>query len=469
MKIRLIQPAQLDDRGRPTKFKQLFFPNLGLPTLAGMTPEGIEVGITVEYVDEIDFDETVDLVAVTAQTCQAPRAYQIAEEFKKRGRKTIVGGIHASACPDEALRHFDAVLIGEAEGLWEEVLADVRRGSLKRLYRSAQKPEMTRLVIPRYDLLDYKKYVVPPFARTPLLPIQTTRGCPYHCDFCSVTEFWGPRIRTKPIAHVMKEIEALTPSRVFFTDDNIGADPVYAKELFRALKPLKMRWACQMSTTIMQDPELIELAGEAGCHETFMGIESMDPDNLQSIHKTFNKTADYASLLTRMKEAGILAQVSIIFGLDQDTVSSLQATMEKLLEWDINYVYIALLTPFPGTRLHQRMTEEGRIIDKDWSRYDVTRVVFRPQRMSPAELERVMWDLYARYYSPGNIFKRVHRFRKEYFFNFPRDNAIEEVFFQWHIKNSIEQHCHPFSLGLGDSKVVLQNTVQPLSKEVLHA
>jgi radical SAM superfamily enzyme YgiQ (UPF0313 family) len=142
-------------------------------------------------------------------------------------------------------------VVGEAEGLWETVISDVRHASLKRIYRSPEKPDLTKLVIPRYDLLDYGKYVVPPFARTPMLPIQTTRGCPYRCDFCSVTEFWGPRIRTKPVENVIREIEALNPSRIFFADDNIGADPAYAKRLFKALIPLRKRWACQMSSTIM--------------------------------------------------------------------------------------------------------------------------------------------------------------------------------------------------------------------------
>ena len=448
MRIRLIQPAQLDANGNPKRFERLFFPDLTLPTIAGITPSGVDIGITIEYVDDIDFDEKTDLVGITAQTCQAPRAYQIADEFRKRGTKTIIGGIHASICPDEALQHFDSVLIGEAENLWDRVLEDVRAGGLRCKYEASEKPDLTRLVVPRYDLLDYGRYVVPPFARTPLIPIQATRGCPHDCDFCSVSRFWGHRHRKKPVDHVIREIEAIAPSRIFFSDDNIGADAQYAKELFRALKPLKTRWACQMSTRIMEDPELIELAGEAGCHETLLGIESLNEASLSSIHKSFNKVEHYESLLKRLREAGILAQVSVIFGLDEDNTDNLRRTIDTLLRWDANYVYIAILTPFPGTRLYQRFKDQGRLLDTNWSRYDVTDVVYMPRNMTTEDLKDITWEMYEKCYSAGNILQRAWRFKKQYVFFFPRDNMIEEVFFQFHMRNSIKKRCHPFSVGM---------------------
>ncbi len=448
MKIRLIQPAQLKQDGKPTKFNKLFFPNLGLPTLAGITPAGIDIGITIEYVEEINFDEDIDLAAITAQTCQAPRAYQIADEFRKRGKKTILGGIHASVCPEEALRHFDSILIGEAENLWQEVIDDVKSGDIKRIYKTDHKPDLSELIIPRYDLLDYNHYIIPPLARTPLIPIQATRGCPHACDFCSVSAFWGHKIRKKPVENVIEEIETIKPSRIFFSDDNIGADPEYAMSLFSALKPLKIRWACQMSTTIGKHPELIKAAAESGCHETYMGVESLNEASLESIHKGFNKTAEYESLFKRLADVGILAQVSVIFGLDEDTPDELMKMIDKLLSWDINYLYIAILTPFPGTRLYERFEQENRLLDLDWSPYDVTRVVFQPRSMNIDQLENVMWQAYEKYYSAKNILKRAWRFKKQYVRYFPRDNALEELFFQFHIKNSVKQKCHPFSLGL---------------------
>lgn len=447
MKVRLIQPSQLNENGRPKRFRKLFFPNLGLPTIAALTPAGIDVGITIEYMHDVDLDEDVDLVGITAQTCQAPRAYQLAAEFRKRGKRTIMGGIHASACPEEALGHFDSVLIGEAEGLWDKVLSDVAAGGLQRIYQAEVRPGLSVPVVPRYDLLDYSDYVIPPFARTPLIPIQATRGCPHACDFCSVSEFWGHQVRKKPVANVVREIEVIDPSRVFFTDDNIGADPGYARELFGALGPLKKRWACQMSTTIGRQPDLIAAAADAGCHETYMGIESLNPRSLDSIRKGFNRTDEYEVLFRRLADVGILAQVSLIFGLDDDTADDLRRMIDVVMGWDINYVYIAILTPFPGTRLYDRFKRDGRISTADWSPYDVTRVVFNPKLMDAKQLEDLVFECFGKYYSTSSIFRRAWHFRRQYLRYCPRDNVVEETFFQFHIKSSVEKRCHPFSLG----------------------
>lgn len=447
MKVRLIQPSQLNEYGKPKKFKKLFFPNLGLPTIAALTPSGIDVGITVEYVEDVDLEEDADLVGITAQTCQAPRAYQLADEFRKRGRRTIMGGIHASTCPKEALEHFDSVVIGEAENQWAGVLNDVKTGSLQRVYKAGAKPDMSDLVVPRYDLLDYADYVVPPFASTPLIPVQATRGCPHRCDFCSVSEFWGHQVRKKPVVNVVREIEATSPSRVFFSDDNIGADKEYAMQLFKALMPLKLRWACQMSTTIGRHPDLIEAAAESGCHETYIGIESLNEVSLKSIQKGFNRIDEYETLFRRLADVGILAQVSVIFGLDNDTADDLRRMIDILMKWDINYVYIAVLTPFPGTRLYERFANESRITANEWSPYDVTRVVFQPRQMGARELESLVFECFRSYYSTSAILKRAWRFKRQYLRFFPRDNVIEEVFFQFCIKSSVTKSCHPFSLG----------------------
>ena len=421
MKVRLIQPAQLDEKGRPKKYKKLFLPMLTLPTLAALTPDDIDIAITTEYVEDIDWEENVDLVGISAVTCQAPRAYQIADEFRRRGRRTVMGGIHASACPDEALEHCDAVVIGEAENIWEEVLRDAEQGVLKKIYQAEARPDLSKPTIPRYDLLDYKHYVIAPFARTPLIPIQTMRGCPHQCDFCSVSRFFGREVRKKPVENVIREIEALRPSRVFFADDNLAADPKHALALFEALRPLKLRWACQMSTTAALHPRLIEAAGGAGCHENFVGIESLNPASLRSIHKGFNRVEEYERFFKRCADVGILAQASLIFGLDEDTPETMRQTIDTLLGWDVNYIYIAFLTPLPLTRLHQRFVEDQRIFDQDWSSYDLTHVVFDPKRMSPKELEEMVWEMLERCYSLPNILKRAWRFRRQYVHYFPRD------------------------------------------------
>ncbi|HBA85114.1 MAG TPA: B12-binding domain-containing radical SAM protein [Verrucomicrobia bacterium] len=448
MKIRLIRPSVLNQQGQPTKYTKLFLPNLGLPLLAALTPSGIDIGITIEYIEDIDFDEEVDLVGVTAQTCEAPRAYQIAQEFRKRGRKTVLGGNHAFVRPQEALKHFDSVVVGEADDIWPEVVNDAKAGQLKPLYTPEAKPSLDKLVIPRFDLLDYNQYMIPPFARTPLLPFQTTRGCPHGCDFCSVTQFWGQKLRTKPAALVVRELEALQPSRAFFVDDNITADPQHAMELFRELKPLRLRWASQMSTTVGQHPELIKAAAESGCHETYLGIESFNTESLKTVRKGFNKVQEYRDLFKRLADVGILAQIAIMFGLDFDNPDGLRRMVEELLDMDINYLIISLVTPLPGTRLYDRLLQDKRILETDWSLYDLTHVVFQPQAMSPKELENLMWEMFAKFYAVKNIFKRAWRFKRQYTQYFPRDNAFEEIFFQLHMRHAVVNKLHPFSLGL---------------------
>lgn len=448
MKIRIIQPSQLNEEGKPTKYEKLFLPTLTIATLAGLTPEGVDIGITNEFVEEVDFDEQIDLAVITAQTSQALRAYQIGDEFRKRGTKTILGGIHVSMCPDEASTHFDSIFIGEAEDLWGDVIGDLNNGGLKPVYRAEKKPELSKLVLPRFDLFNYDHYVIPPFAKTPLIPIQTSRGCPHNCDFCAVASFLGHKMRQKPVANVIKEIEFVEPSRVFFSDDNIIGNPEYSKELFTAIKPMKLRWACQMSTRAIDNPELIDLAAESGCHENFVGIESIDAENLKSINKGFNKTERYAELFTRLKQVGILAQASVVFGLDYDTKESLKRTIETVLSWDINYLYIFILTPLPGTPMYTRVKGEGRLLTDDWSSYDMINPIVDFKNISVDDLLDAMWDAYERFYSARNIFRRVGRFKKEYIKFFPRDFVLEEVFFQLSMRKAIQKRAHPFSLGL---------------------
>ncbi|MGA1825532.1 MAG: B12-binding domain-containing radical SAM protein [bacterium] len=449
MKIRLIQPAQLDEYGNTIKYKKLFMPSLTLPTVAALTPKGIDVGITEDYVEDIDFDEDIDLVGITALTCQAPRAYQIAEEFKKRGKKTIMGGIHASFCMEEALRHVDSVLVGEAENLWQRVIEDIKNRDLKRVYKASQNPDLSRSAIPRYDLLDFKNYVIPPFSKTPQIAVQTARGCPHCCDFCSVHPFLGRTIRKKNIRHVVREIEAISPSLVFFSDDNIGADPKHAKELFEAIVPLKIRWACQMDTTIIRYPELIELAAKAGCHETFIGVESLNDDSLHTINKGFNKVSEYKELFRLLKDVGILGQASLVFGLDGDTRNNLEHTIDTVLDWDIKFLYIFILVPLPGTKIYGQMKEEKRIVSHDWSLYDALHATVRNKCLSTDELTAIIWKSYRKFYSVTNILRRIWRFKKQYILFFPRDLAVEDIFFSFCIRKSVKKGMHPFTLGLG--------------------
>ncbi|MFC1671792.1 B12-binding domain-containing radical SAM protein [Planctomycetota bacterium] len=448
MRIRLIQPGRFGENGKPRKFSKLLMPASTMPTLAALTPDGIDVAITDDYVQEVDFDEDADLIGVTAMTCQAPRAYQIADEFRKRGKPVVMGGIHASFRPEEALEHCDAVVMGEAEDIWPRVIDDAERGRIEKTYRAETRPDMTRLAVQRFDLLDFSRYVTPPFSKTPCIPIQATRGCPNRCDFCSVHPFLGRTIRRKPIENVVREIEAYKPSLFFFSDDNIGANPAYARDLFRAITPLRTRWACFMTTAIMKHPRLIELAAESGCHETFVGVESISKDSLSAVHKGFNRIDEYKNLFERLAKVGILSQASFVFGFDGDTLDTLRRTIDLVLEWDVKFLYIFFLLPLPGTVTYDRMTVEGRIARSDWSLYDGLNSVLRYKALDENELEEVIWESYQRFYSLRHIARMAWRFKRQYLSFFPRDNGIEDVFFQLCLRRAVRNRRNPFMLGL---------------------
>ena len=244
---------------RLIKFKQSISYPIGLVTLAALTPPDVEVVIKNESVDEIDLDADVDVVGITGYTSQITRGYELADEFRKRGVTVMLGGIHVSLNPDEAERHADAILVGEAEGMWPQMLADFQAKRLQKRYQLAAYPDMSvNQVIPRYDLIDRAKYIQPPNVKSNLIPIQTARGCPHHCDFCSVVPFLGRKFRMKPIPHVLREIERCGSNYLFFSDDNVIGNFDHARAFFKAITPLNVKWMGQFPSTIGRHPELID-------------------------------------------------------------------------------------------------------------------------------------------------------------------------------------------------------------------
>lgn len=448
MKIKLIQPAQLDDSGKPIKYKKLLLPSGTLATLAALTPEDIEVSVTNEYVDTVDFDADVDLVGITALSCHAPRAYQIADEFRKRGKTVVMGGIHASALPHEALQHADSVVIGEAENIWEKVIRDFQKKSLTPIYKSDKFPDLKKLVLPRFDLANSDKCIKALFSQTPAIPIFTTRGCPFNCHFCSVTKFFGGRYRTKPIDNVLKEIEASGAKDFFFVDDNIMGNPSYSEQLFKEITPLRIRWFSQFSTLVLNTPKLVELAGKSGCHEVILGIESLDEENLKSVNKGFNKIEKYKKVLKLLMDNGISPNVMIMVGMDNDDVGLFNRTLEFLLNNDVNFIHINIITPFPGTKLYEKLESEERILEKDWSKYDVNHVIFHPKKMSGEDLINNVWRNYEVFYSCKNIIKRFYRFRRIYLTRHWRNSFFDDLLFQLHYNSVIKKRVDPYSGGI---------------------
>ena len=404
LKILFVQSSQLNDDGSIWKTKIPWLPRLALPQLAAITPDDIETKIIDEYTENIDFSSNADLIAISATTLQAPRAYQISKEFRKLGKKTIIGGMHASLLPEEAKQHADSVLVGEAEGVWQEVINDFRNNNLKAFYQyKGEKIDITNLSSPDLHKINLKKYKVP------FRLVQTTRGCPHNCEFCAVTKFFGKSYRHRCIEDVVRELENLDSKEIFFVDDNIAANPKRAKELFKAIAPLNISWISQCCTSIAYDEELLELAQESGCVSLLLGLESISSGNLKSVNKSFNKIEDYYYVIDKLHKYGITILGSMIFGMDHDDERVFEKTVKFVEEANIDFPIYWILTPYPNTPLYTKLEEEGRIIERDWSKYDCTKVVFKPKLMSPKTLKEGYKYAYKTSYSIPAIAKRLYK------------------------------------------------------------
>lgn len=404
MKLLLIAPAWHDPLWKKEKHKAIF-PPINLAIVASLTPKDIEVSLIDENVSNIDENVEADLVAITAMTAVAPRAYEIADMFAAKGSKVVMGGIHASALPEEAAQHAHAVAIGEAEAVWPQIIEDFRRGDLKKFYRAEKRPSLEGVPFPRRELWNPSRYLVPG-------TVQTTRGCPYACDFCSVTTFFGRSYRIRPVEEVVKEVAALGTKIVAFVDDNIIGNIRYAKELFRALIPLKIKWFSQASLNIAQDEELMDLAAASGCMGLFIGFESLSQENLKSIHKKQNKVEEYAQAIEKIHKHGLGIEGAFIFGMDGDDEGVFERTVRFARENKLEAAQFGVLTPFPGTPLYEQLERENRIFDRDWSHYDISNVVFKPKNMSPETLYNGKNWAWEEFYSWGSILDRLGILRK---------------------------------------------------------
>ena len=410
MKIRLIDPAYDHPYiGHSQRIiKSIWFAHLTLTTLAALTPSDVDVKITDENVEPIDFEEDVDLVGVTGMVMHAPRAYQIAQRFRQRGIPVVMGGPHASSLPLEAKEHVDAVVIGEAENLWEGLLKDLKNGCLKPFYRAEGYCSMEGMPPPRLNLLRKKAYMT-------INCVQTTRGCPHQCEFCHVTHFFGKTYRCRPVEEVVEEVRRLEGEFIVFIDDNIAGARRYAKELFTQLKPLKKKWASQASMTLARDPELLQLAAESGCVSLFLGIESLSSENLKDVNKSFNHASQFDEAIKIVHDHDIMIVAGFIFGLDHDDEGVFERTIHFCERNKIELPSFFILTPLPGTPVFQRMESEDRLLHKDWSQYNGATVVYRPKLMTEETLQRGFNWACKEAYSWGSIFKRVFHPQQRFF------------------------------------------------------
>jgi radical SAM superfamily enzyme YgiQ (UPF0313 family) len=446
LKILFIYPTRLNTEQKPIKYKKAFLPPLSLAILDGLTPNRHNIKIINDIVEEIDFSPDFDLVAITAMTTQIGRAYQIADRFRNLGVKVVIGGIHATILPEEAKEHADSVVIGEADNLWEDILNDFEKDQFKDFYQDQSKPDLQRLILPKWDHMNLKIYPKPFGHKLPKMPLFTTRGCVFNCKFCSVSKYFGKSFRFKPVGHVIKEIENTNTKSFLFVDDNIACDIGYSRELFKELRKKDINWFSQISTTVLRTPDLIDLAAQSGCTSLFIGIESINKESLKSVSKGFNKVEQYEELFARLRTAGIKPFPSIIFGLDDDTPEQFHTTIDFLMKNKIGNAYFWILTPLPGTELYNEMDREGRILIKDWSRYNLSDVVFQPKNFTPEELYRGYWNAFQQFFTLKNIVKRL-------FYNVPItkkpiDAFFRSLYYQLYYRNKVKSYDHPLSGGI---------------------
>ena len=396
------------------------FPMLGLTLLASHFPKNYEVKIINEAIEKVDFDAEVDLVGITGLTCVIKRAYAVADRFRARGVKVILGGVHPSLLPEEAKEHADAVFIGEAEGGLEELLKDFEAGRLKPIYKNQSWSDLKGMPIPRRDLLG-KQY-------SPIFKaIETTRGCPNRCEFCSVPTINGKRYRLRPLEEVDQELSSIVKKKgeyLFVADDNVTAKEDYALDLLEIFKRHQVKWMGFATVQVAKNERLLKKARESGCISLFIGFESLLQENLDGVSKRFVNTKELSDLVRTIQHHQIGIHGSFIFGFDGDDPAVFKKTVEFVQKSNMELPTFSILTPFPGTPLLRRLEEEGRIIDRDWSHYDMSHVVFKPRKMTVQELQEGY--LWAQKYTcaPRSILKRLLWGPKHHFLYFLMSNFV---------------------------------------------
>lgn len=407
-KILLIQPTPYDNEGKLIKKKKLYFVGLALPLLAALTPKEYEVKIILETIEQVDFNSDADIVAISSMGHAVVRTLDIAKEFKKRGKTVVLGGYMVSLMPEEAKKYCDAVVVGDAEPVWEELLKDYEKGELKEFY----KKELTKLEtpIPRYDLILNKNI-------GDFLPVQAGRGCPNACSFCSVYCLYKTRYHRREINDVIRDIKKVKElgfKKFLLLDDNILSDRDYMLELCREIEKLNMQWLSQCSVKIGEDEELLKTVAKSGCIALSFGLESISKESLNSMNKAWENPKEYPRLIKKIQKAGIDISTEMVVGAEGDTLESIKATGGFIRENKIVVPRFYILTPIPGTKFYEDMIKENRICNHNMYSYNGTEAVHVPKNMTPQELTKAYWDLYNDVFTMRSILERTI-FHSEFF------------------------------------------------------
>jgi radical SAM superfamily enzyme YgiQ (UPF0313 family) len=402
VRILLIHPQHAIQRFKTGVYKKhLRYAPITMPTLAALIPQDVsaEVRVVDEMVEELDLSLDADLVGLTAISSASTRAYEIAAHFKAKGATVVLGGVHATLRTEEALEHVDVVVRGYAEHTWPQLLRDFRAGTLRRVYEPPNAGAGALMVSPDRSYIKRSGYVA-------YNTVEMSRGCNKRCDFC-VSHRLHPAYVTKDIGEVMDEIRRMPGKLVTFLDPNLIGDLAHAREFFKELKKLRKYWAGCVSIDVMHHPDLLDLMVESGAKGFLIGFESLNQETLNSVNKSFSHPSDYEAAIKEIHRRGIMVQGSFVFGFDADGPDVFEKTVDFVIRARVDLPQYTAYTPFPGTAVFDRMEAEGRILTRDWSKYNGHDVVFQPKLMTKEQLDdglRYAWD---RTYSYGSIFRRL--------------------------------------------------------------
>lgn len=401
MKVKLILPSLIEAKSafwRPLKYS--LFPPLGLATLASYLDYNDEIDLQDQHVEELNLNDSPDLVIIQVYITNAKRAYSIAKQYRDRGIFVALGGLHVTSLPEEAEKYADTIFLGPAEQTFPEFLKDFTANNIKKRYISTGGRTIQNQPLIRRDLIKRKKYLVPN-------SIAISRGCPHHCDFCYKDAFFkgGVSFYTQRVDEILTEISRLEGRHLYFLDDHLFGNPKLSSELFEGMKGMNRVFQGAATVASILDGDLIEKAAEAGLRSLFVGFETFSSENLNQSNKSQNLKLDYEQAAKRLHELGIMINGSFVFGLDDDDKDVFKRTVDWGVENAITTATYHVLTPYPGTRLFETMNDSGRILNNDWDLYDTRHVVYQPSKLTPKELEDGYWWAYKEFYKWNNVFK----------------------------------------------------------------
>jgi len=415
------------EMGRLLGKKNVMSP-LALPLLAALTPEHYVIRIIDEETEEVPLNEKPDIVGITTLSITIGRAYEIAGSYRQQGVPVIMGGPYATYMPDEILQHADSVVIGEAEELWEKCLEDFEKGSLKKIYSSEIKPAYKKSLIPRWDLVKTKDVLT--------IGVQVSRGCPYNCEFCLVTQMFGKKMRYREIDNVVEEIRSLPLKKILFVDDNLTFIKKYAFDLVRQLRPLGITWTCQSSIEIGFEENLLQEMAASGCQNIIIGLESLNENSIRETHKFHNRIEEYKQCIENIQKAGIQVYPSFVVGFDHDTLGEFDNIVRFSEDCHLPYVMISLLGASPGSELYERANLDGSWYGSPTEFRGGIFPVMYYRNFTQVEVYRKYIDTLQNLYSFKSLSVRATALYDSGYFNTP--NASDDTGFFFKVKVSFQ-------------------------------